>query len=352
MALSRSFVIAAALACSLATPFSVLATTQIDESFGSSAGLANPTDWIAAVGATTCLTAYTGTTPVPTAGSPIPGCGGTPDADGAGALRLTSATIFESGSILYSNAIPAADGIGVRFIIAMYGGSDPAADGLSFFIKNGDNPSNALGLPGGHLGYTGMPGAIMAIGFDAFGNFSAPGVTGYLCTEGTPGTTFTANSIVLKSGDTSAAQDGSSGFCYLAGLSGVTFSGVDRAAAAKEVLVTIDPATDAAPMVKVYVGPVGDLPAMPTFTAAAPAEYAAANTFKFGLAAGTGSLTNVHEVWGLRVGEKSAVQSFLAGAELPPTNRTDSTWSLTLVILASLTALAGIRLSARLGEHD
>lgn len=352
MAFSRSFVIAATLACSLATPFSVLATTQIDESFGSSAGLANPTDWIAAVGATTCLTAYTGTTPVPTAGSAIPGCGGTPDADGTGALRLTSATIFESGSILYSNAIPAADGIGVRFIMAMYGGSDPAADGLSFFIKNGDNPSNALGLGGGHLGYTGMPGAIMAIGFDAFGNFSDPGVTGYLCTDGTPGTTFTANSIVLKSGDTSVAQDGSSGFCYLAGLSGVTFSGVDRAAAAKEVLVTIDPATDTAPMVKVYVGPVGELPTIPTFTAAAPAEYAAANTFKFGLAAGTGSLTNVHEVWGLRVGEKSAVQSFLAGAELPPTNRTDSTWSLTLVILASLTALAGIRLSARLGEHD
>jgi len=351
MAFSRSIVIAATLACSLATPLSVLATTQIDESFGSSAGLANPTDWIAAVGATTCLTAYTGTTPVPTAGSPIPGCGGTPDADGAGALRLTGAAVVQSGSILYSNAIPAADGIGVRFIMAMYGGSDPAADGLSFFIKNGDNPSNALGLPGGHLGYTGMPGAIMAIGFDAFGNFSAPGVTGYLCTEGTPGTTFTANSIVLKSGDTSAAQDGSSGFCYLAGLSGVTFSGVDRAAAAKEVLVTIDPATDAAPMVKVYVGPVGELPAMPTFTAAAPAEYAAANTFKFGVAAGTGSLTNVHEVWGLRVGEKSAVQSFLAGAELPRTNRTDSTWSLTLVILASLTALAGIRLSARLGEH-
>lgn len=347
----RSVLLGLTLACSLANPLGAVAATQIDESFGSSAGLANPTDWIAAVGATTCLTAYTGTTPVPTAGSALPGCGGTPDADGTGALRLTSATIFESGSILYSNAIPAADGIGVRFIMAMYGGSDPAADGLSFFIKNGDNPSNALGLPGGHLGYTGMPGAILAIGFDAFGNFSAPGVTGYLCTDGTPGTAFTANSIVLKSGDTSVAQDGSSGFCYLAGLPGVTFSGADRTAAAKEVLVTIDPATDAAPMVKVYVGPVGELPTTPTFTAAAPAEYAAANTFKFGLAAGTGSLTNVHEVWGLRVGEKSAVQSFLAGPELPPTNRIDSMLAITLVILAGLTAAAGIRLSFWRGER-
>lgn len=342
---------------SASIPVSALATTQLDESFGAAAGLTSAGDWVMADNlAGTCLTAYTSGTPVATLGEAIPACSGTPDADGEGALRLTEANYVASGSILYNQEISTTEGIGVHFYLAMYGGNGldgVGADGLSFFLKNGANASTALGEYGARLGYGGLDGALLGVGFDVYGNFSdsnfwSPYGGGANCDSfGLGEGARTPYSVVLRSGDSSAGMDGTTGYCYLDGTL-VDYSGANRAAAANEVLVTVDPATDTSPMVKVYIGPVGELPASPTLVAAAPSEYLAATTFKFGFTAGTGYGTNVHEIWGVRVGEKEAVATFMT---LPSTNREGSVPVSILVILAGLTAAASIGLRVRGAKH-
>ena len=220
---------------------------------------------------------------------------------------------------------------------------------MSFFLKNGANASTALGELGARLGYGGLDGALLGVGFDAYGNFSDSGWwSGFdpeaACSSvGAGEGARTPHSIVLRSGDSSASMDGSTGYCYLGGVSDIDFSGVDRAAAAKEVLVTVDPASDPAPEIKVYIGPAGELPAFPPIRAAVPNEYLVASTFKFGFSAGTGMGTNFHEIWDVRVGEKSSVQAFMT---LPSTDTSRHEVAIALALLAGATAYAGIRLVA------
>lgn len=354
MPASRMLTVATfSLLLAVAAPMSALATTQLDESFGAATGIVSPSDWVMAdSGAGTCLTAYTSGTPVATQGQATPACGGTPDTDGEGVLRLTGVNYYSSGSILYNQEIATSEGIGVHFFMAMYGGNNldgVGADGVSFFLKNGADTSTALGDLGARLGYGGLDGALLGVGFDAYGNFSDSNWwddfnsdSGCL-TTGLGPSARTPHSVVLRSGDRSLAKNGSVGFCYLGGTSDIDFSGTTRLEAAKEFLVTVDPATDPTPMVRVYIGPAGELPAEPTLTAAAPSEYLAASTFKFGFAASTGLGTNYHEIWGVRVGEKESVRTFLT---LPSTDRGEVGVSVVLVILAGLTAAAGVGLSA------
>ena len=298
---------------SAGAPSDSLANTSIvDETFGSTAGLATASDWtVLGNGSAPCLTALTGGSHVDTEGRDLFGCIGGADMDGHGVLRLTEDEESKTGSILFNSALPTSDGIGVHFYMAMYGGNGydgTGADGMSFFVKNGNNDSAAIGLLGGSLGYTELPAALLGIGFDAYGNFSTFDGVGTGCSIEGPG--FSPNSIVLRGGDTSTAQNGSSGYCYLDGQSSIVFTGENRGAAAKEVFISIDPATYPVPMVSVYLGPVGDLPSIPTLSAPVPPEYFAATSFRFGFSAGTGWGTNLHELWGLRVGSLDAVQEF------------------------------------------
>lgn len=300
---------------SVGTPSDSLANVSIvDETFGSAAGLATASDWtVLGNGSAPCLTALTGGSHVDTEGRDLFGCIGGVDADGHGVLRLTEDELSKKGGILFNSALPTSSGIGVHFYMAMYGGNGydgTGADGMSFFVKNGNNDSADIGRLGGDLGYTALPGALLGIGFDAYGNFSTFDGEGTGCSRGPRNPGFSPNSIVLRGGDTSVAQDGSAGYCYLDGQSSIVFTGENRDAAAKEVFVTIDPATDPLPMITVYLGPVGNLPTIPTLSAPVPPEYLAATSFRFGFTAGTGDGTNLHELWGLRVGSLDAVQAF------------------------------------------
>lgn len=339
------------LLIAVTTPSAALAVTQFNEGFDTAAGLGTPSDWVMAEsGGTTCLTAYSdAVTPVATLGEPLPACVGAPDPDGEGALRLTGADLYVSGSMLYDHAIATADGIGVHFFMAMYGGNEfdgTGADGVSFYLKDGANTSTALGQFGFGLGYAGLQGALLGVGFDAYGNFSNPGYF-EASSEGceSAGTEWSPQSVVLRSGDASAGQDGTVGYCYLSGVSGIEYAGASRLAAAKEVLITVDSATDDSPMVRVYLGPVGELPSSPTLVAPAPAEYLAVDSFKFGFAASTGAGTNLHEIWGLRVGEEAAVREFLV---LPSTSQSADSWFLFgMVLLVVASAVAGVGLLRR-----
>ena len=141
-----------------------------------------------------------------TATNLIPGCApglsglpATGDASGAGALRLTSnrkgyiadgRTLGgqgERGSFIIDSSFPREDGLIVEFDFFVYNGDtntggNPSADGLSFFLLDGNTSNPTPGAFGGSLGYAqatqggvqnGASNGFIGIGFDVFGNFSA-----------------------------------------------------------------------------------------------------------------------------------------------------------------------------------
>ncbi|MEI7745458.1 MAG: OmpA family protein [Chloroflexota bacterium] len=275
------------------------------------ATIGDPGSWVTSYGGTeaACLTAASGTQSL---GSGDLGPCGSADAAGEGALRLTSASGSQSAMMLYNVPMSTASGLDITFSIAQYGGS--GADGISFFLQDGANSSTTPDAFGGALGYAnlagsgdpqtpGIPGGLVGIGFDVYGNYSSE--FAWPDDTGAPGAR--ASSVAVRGADTGAGKNGSDGYTWLGGTGTDTidYSGGDRSAAARKIRVVIDPSTDASPMVSVYVGDAATLPDAATVTVAQPAELKAAGTFKFGFAASTGGSTDIHEVWGLSIGAKT-----------------------------------------------
>ncbi|MCW2684768.1 MAG: hypothetical protein JWP33_2681 [Blastococcus sp.] len=136
---------------------------------------------------TACLTAGTDTARVP-----VPACTSTgEDADGAGALRLTTADGNQVGTVYNSVSMPTMQGLDIGFNTYQYAAtSDPGADGISFIlaVTDPENPAPPAvkGPLGGALGYSpggGNPGVsygYLGFGLDVYGNYanSAYGGTG------------------------------------------------------------------------------------------------------------------------------------------------------------------------------
>ncbi|QEO09245.1 DUF7507 domain-containing protein [Protaetiibacter larvae] len=113
-------------------------------------------------------------------------------ADGNGYLRLTDAIPDRTGAVLYEVPIQATDGVEITFEQWQYGGystmpeyAGRTADGISFFLVDGDATLLAPGAFGGSLGYAqklpdndpgetlvdGVVGGYLGIGLDVLGNF-------------------------------------------------------------------------------------------------------------------------------------------------------------------------------------
>jgi hypothetical protein len=103
---------------------------------------------------------------------PVPVHGKTP-----GYLQLTDADNYEAGAIVYNAPLVNEHGIEVTFAQYQYGGT--GADGISFFLVDGDTDLTSPGAYGGSLGYAqhgalpGVDGGYLGLGLDAWGNFSA-----------------------------------------------------------------------------------------------------------------------------------------------------------------------------------
>ncbi|MGN6408046.1 MAG: Ig-like domain repeat protein, partial [Curtobacterium sp.] len=225
-------------------------TTFVNEGFvGSTAGagyiLPSTT---ASSGNVACLTAR------PTSGAntgSIPTCAGTTDADGAGALRLTSNVNNQSGGVGSKQSVPITKGIDAVFNSYQYNGT--AADGIVFYLAATDpyNPTvpAKIGYLGGSLGYSastannaqGLSHAYLGIGLDRFGNFANRqfGGTGCDSDAGTNGSLY-ANAVTVR-----GPGDGSTGYCVQSkttvggslNKTGVT----DRAQAKVPVEIVINP---------------------------------------------------------------------------------------------------------------
>ncbi|MFE7406163.1 LPXTG cell wall anchor domain-containing protein [Isoptericola sp. NPDC057559] len=293
-----------------------------------------------------CLTGATEGNP--TAGAhPLAGCdpsrtvnspplGGAPD----GYLQLTDASNDQSGAVLFDTPIPAEQGLVVRFEQWQYGTTtaDPApADGIAFFLVDGEAELVAPGAFGGSLGYAqkrpdgiptndivpGVVGGYLGIGLDVLGNYfgdwedrglgcpadqASPAGTGFRIPE--------PEKITVRG---PVGTDTTQGYCFLTStaenlddptatswpstlpvtLQGTTTSlpggiGAGEAAALLEgdkrtVEVTVSPEPN--PRVTVSIaGADGDLQQVLDIPAPEPVP----ETYKFGFSASTGLFTDVH----------------------------------------------------------
>ncbi|MER8090155.1 hypothetical protein ACIO6T_42025 [Streptomyces sp. NPDC087532] len=273
---------------------------------------------------------------------PLGGCpegvGPVPPPNGAphGYLRLTDASNDQTGAVLYNQALPANQGLDVTFDQWQYGSTTPAtpADGISFFLVNGDGALTHPGAFGGSLGYaqklpddnptaTFLPGVdrgYLGVGLDVLGNYFGDWEhRGNGCANRSPaGTGFRvpapgANMVTVR-----GPGDGTEGYCFLtATTSNFTITGPwpstlpgmlqgpltalppgatpAQAEAALEpsrrrVHVQLTPAPNPVLTVSVdFNDGTGSHQVLST-----PAPQPVPPTYKFGFAASTGLFTDVH----------------------------------------------------------
>ncbi len=278
-----------------------------------------------------------------------------PDADSdVDRLRLTSTAVTSAtGYALYDVAQTTSSGLDISFNLAVSGsggngcpanpadnynatstggansGNSCQADGFVFYLKDGSNTdtgSTSLGSPGGSLGYSplntaspvnGLSGALLGIGFDAYGNFYQQPYGGSSC-SGDPSqstTQYARRSLIVRGPQTTSRQ---AGFCRVGTDNDRTASsrniGVDIAssgifsATGASVRVTIDTADTSGSRTngtgKVYIASAGTtnwtgISAAATF--ALPQTLRDAQSFKFGFVAGTGGGTMNTDIWSTSV---------------------------------------------------
>lgn len=122
----------------------------------------------------------------------------------ANGMQLTPAISQQFGAVYVNNKqFSSSNGIRIEFEYSMYGGD--GADGISFFLFDSSFGTPTVGAKGAGLGYgynranedwpsnreTGLTGAYLGIGLDAFGNFKRQVFQGDQRSNGVPTSTFT-----------------------------------------------------------------------------------------------------------------------------------------------------------------
>ncbi|NUS56962.1 MAG: DUF11 domain-containing protein, partial [Streptomycetaceae bacterium] len=213
--------------------------------------------------------------------------------EGDGWLRLTGAGTFEAGTAVLDDAFPTDLGVTIDFEYATWGGTDLGGhrgDGFSFFLIDGAFPPS-IGQSGGGLGYTGIHGGYVVVGFDEFGNFSV----------GLGGPGQAPDTIAIRG--SYAATPNWAWLTNAPGPGGTVETG-DRAGFRK-VRITVTPNAPHETMLSVLSNRGGDTPLEPVITdfdvAAAPGQPVLPPTFKLGFSGSTGGATNNHEIRNLTV---------------------------------------------------
>ncbi|RAJ54683.1 putative repeat protein (TIGR01451 family) [Streptomyces sp. PsTaAH-130] len=291
-----------------------------------------------------CLTGAPQVAALPGPGDhPLGGCtegvGPVPPNNAAphGYLRLTDSSNDQSGAVLYNHALPANRGLDVTFDQWQYGtttGNIAPADGISFFLVDGETQLTHPGAFGGSLGYAqklpdddpnaefqpGVDGGYLGVGLDVLGNYFGDWEhrgNGCPPDQRSPaGTSFHvpapgANMVTLR-----GPGDGIEGYCFLTAttsnfsttgpwpstlpgqLQGPTTTVSDDPVQAerdlepsrRRVHVVITPAPD--PQVTVSIDFNDGNGFQQVLQTAAPTPVPP--TYKFGFAASTGLFTDTH----------------------------------------------------------
>ena len=119
---------------------------------------------------------------------------------GPGYLMLTSDAGSQSGSVLFNDELQTRYGLNISFFQWQFGtgyNHGDHADGICFFLVDGDYELTEAGPNGGGLGYSaitdddssreGVPGGVLGVGLDVFGTYSttnqAGGSDAHYCDE-------------------------------------------------------------------------------------------------------------------------------------------------------------------------
>jgi hypothetical protein len=279
-----------------------------------------------------------------------------PDADVAvDRLRLTNtASQSQTGYALYNVAQTTNAGLDIKFNLSIHGSGgngcpwNPAdnynavstggtnassncqADGFVFYLKNGTNNDTggaSLGSAGGSLGYSpissnasinGLSGALLGIGFDAYGNFYQQpyGGTGCSSDPSQSTTEFARRSLIVR-GPATTRQ---AGYCRIQTSNRELVSGRDQGVdisgttvfsqGGAAVRILLDPADndgDTKPRGtgRIYVTSPSASVNWSNVTETArfelPQALIDADTFKFGFVGGTGGGVMNTEIWSTSV---------------------------------------------------
>ncbi|MFF7454148.1 hypothetical protein [Kitasatospora sp. NPDC008115] len=182
----------------------------------------------------------------PLTGCPLIEIGPVPPVNGAphGYLQITDSGFDEAGAVLFDQALPAGNGLDVSFDQWQYGSTTPAtpADGISFFLVNGDTSLTHPGAFGGSLGYAqklpddnaslpflpGVDRGYLGVGLDVLGNYFGDWEhRGNGCPTRSPaGTGFRIPAPGRNMVTVRGPGDGTTGYCFLtATTSNFTTSG-------------------------------------------------------------------------------------------------------------------------------
>jgi hypothetical protein len=224
----------------------------------------------------------------------IPQCpGGPTDVAGSGMLQLTDNAKSESGYVISSNPVIVKDGAHISFDMAQYDAKQAdgrGGDGISFFLVDGSIPNPTAGKAGGALGYNGLQGAILGIGFDEFGNFSTTRFGG----AGGPG--LRPDNVVVRG---AASTD----YSYITGVQAPKPLAADtaktRAAAVRHVTIDI---TNDVLNVSIGYGTAAPVHVIgPLTLTSIKGQPSLPPTFKYGFSASTGAATAYHGITNLVV---------------------------------------------------
>lgn len=289
--------LAGGLAAAAGAPAQAAGGTVLLEDNFMSASVTGTSYVAGGINTTACLTAGSNT-----AQTPIPGCGGVVDADGSGALRLTPAQNDRAGFLVYDKALPTKAGLDITFNQYQWGGT--LADGISFFLANGNQNLTRAGAFGGSLGYNnqgattanpGVPNALLGVGFDVYGNYTVETHNAGCADTGLRGSAPANHKYTVA---VRGPGNGTSGYCLLSSAqpAGELNKGsVSSRPAAVVTRVVVDPPSNPSPKVTVY------LDGRQAVQVDQPAALQTTPTFKFGWGASTGGQNNNHEINFLKV---------------------------------------------------
>lgn len=250
------------------------------------------------------------------------------DSSGSSWARLTPNEAQASGGIVSQQSFPSDQGVTFSFDFRAYSeipGGQGQGDGLSFFLLNASEESAApehIGAFGGGLGYSslcgrdGVPHGFLGIGFDAWGNFSAPQDR-----NDPKSTNPAADAVVLRgSGNGGGGSVGTStcgrGYAYAAGAQiphgRIAQAGVSSMEAAfRRALIEVASDADGELTVRVSVSaptPVGSEPSTWAHDLIDYRVHPGDDVFdtlpsrlRFGFAASTGAAYMASEVGDIRV---------------------------------------------------
>ncbi|MEB3279105.1 MAG: DUF4347 domain-containing protein [Lyngbya sp.] len=227
------------------------------------------------------------------------------DAEGQGTLRFTSNANDQASFIIYDFPVRSDAGLELKFDYFAYGGS--GADGISFFLIDGEASPQRSGGFGGSLGYAprtdqnipGLVGGYVGIGFDEFGNFANAQDKG-VSNDGSPGRT--PNAITVRGSDENNYQ-----FLTTTGrlnnFSLDTRDTTNRELATRTVQILLT--QEGLLSVAIDLNENGEIEENETLISEFDVQQENGgefpSNFKFGFAGSTGNSTNFHEIRNVQV---------------------------------------------------